>query len=153
VVLKKVQKPKIMLPVRFHNTTAPNFSNLFDEFFSKDNEYNASCSATTPSVNIIESNDSFTVQVAAPGLEKKDFNVAVDGKSLTISSEKEIEALKEGDKFRKKQFSFSKFKRTFSIPDSLDGENIKADYKSGILNVAIPKKEPVKKEVKQIKVG
>ncbi|MBL4703126.1 MAG: Hsp20/alpha crystallin family protein [Flavobacteriales bacterium] len=142
-----------MLPVRFHNTTAPNFSNLFDEFFGKDMEYNASCSTTMPSVNIIESNEAFTIQVAAPGLEKKDFNVAVDGNKLTISSEKELEGLKDGEKFRKKQFSFSKFKRTFSIPEVLEGDKINAEYNSGILNVTIPKKEPVKKEIKQIKVG
>ena len=142
-----------MLPVRFHNTTAPNFSNLFDEFFGKDMEYNASCSTTMPSVNIIESNEAFTIQVAAPGLEKKDFNVSVDGNKLTISSEKELEGLKDGEKFRKKQFSFSKFKRTFSIPEVLEGDKINAEYNSGILNVTIPKKEPVKKEIKQIKVG
>ena len=142
-----------MLPVRFHNTTSPNFSNLFDEFFGKDVEFNASCSTTTPSINIIEKNESFVIQVAAPGLDKEDFNVTIDGSKLTISSEKEIDKLEEGEKFRKKQFSFSKFKRTFSIPELLDMESINAEYRSGILNVTVPKMEAVKKEAKQIKVG
>ena len=88
-----------------------------------------------------------------PLLEKKDFDVSVNGGKLTVSSIKEVEGLKEGETYRRKQFSYSKFKRTFSIPESLDGEKIKADYKSGILNISIPKKEPVKIEVKQIKIG
>ena len=143
-----------MLPVKFHNTTVPSFSNLFDEVFGKDYQVNASCSSSTmPSVNIKESNDDFTIQVAAPGLDKEDFKVEYDNNKLIISSEKEIEESKEGEVFRRKQFSYAKFKRTFSIPESLDGEKISAEYKSGILNVVVPKKEPVKKEVKQIKIG
>lgn len=144
-----------MLPVKFHNTTVPSFSNLFDEFFGKDVEFNGSTNGNTtmPSVNILENEEAFTIQVAAPGLDKKDFNVQMDGRKLTISSEKEVEELKEGEKYRRKQFSFASFKRTFNIPEGLDAENIKASYKSGILNVVVPKKEPVKKEVKQIKIG
>lgn len=143
-----------MLPVRLHNTAVPHFSNLFDEFFGRGVEgATASCATTSPSVNIVENENAFTIQVAAPGLEKEDFNVSVDGNKLVISSEKEIEKLNEGDKFRRKEFSYSKFKRTFTIPESLDGEKITANYKSGILNVAVPKREIVKKEATQIKIG
>ncbi len=127
---------------------------MFDEFFGKDYDWKVENESTTmPSVNIKESEANFTIEVAAPGLEKKDFKVEVDDRKLTISSEKEIEELKEGETFRRKQFSYSKFKRTFSIPETLNADDVKATYKSGILNVVIPKKEPVKKEVKQIKIG
>ena len=108
----------------------------------------------TPAVNIIEDNHDFKVEVAAPGLCKKDFKVQVEKNVLEISAEKEAEEVIENRRYLRKEFNFSEFKRTFSLPSSVDTEKIKASHKDGILTVEIPKKdEAIVKPRKQIEIG
>lgn len=143
-----------MLPVRFHNRMVPSFgtefSDLFDDFFKKDFP---AVGTAVPSINIVETADCFRIDVAAPGLEKEDFNVEVKDNKLTIASEKEIESLKEGETLRRKEFSYAKFRRTFIIPLKLDSSKIEANYKSGILSVHVPRKEEVHTEARKISIG
>lgn len=146
-----------MLPTRFNNSMIPTFSNdfndLFEGFFRNNNECRTTVkSSTSPAVNIVEKKDAFEIQVAAPGLDKKDFEVSFEDKRLTISSSKEIEKLEDTDTVRRREFSYSTFKRSFTIPENLDASSITAEYKSGILNVTVPKKEQVKKEAINIKI-
>jgi len=141
-----------MLSTRFNNTTVPNISNLFDELFSRDIDANAPCSRN-PSVNIIESENEYKIQMAAPGLEKSDFKVETEDRKLIISSDKDKVSLENGETYRKKEFSFGGFKRVFSIPNSLDNKNIVASYNSGILTVIVPKKDPVQAEVTKIEIS
>jgi len=141
-----------MLSTRFHNTAVPSFSNLFDEVFNRDIDSNSSCS-TSPSVNIIENEKEYRIQMAAPGLERKDFKVETEDRKLIISSDKEKMSMENGETYRKKEFSFTGFKRVFSIPNSLDNTKIQASYNSGILTVIVPKKDPVKAEVTKIEIS
>lgn len=140
-----------MLQTRFNNTTAPHFQDIFDDFFGKGIGVNEGYS-NGPAVNIIESTKEFKIQVAAPGLEKKHFNVEIEERKLTISSEAEIGKVLEGDVYRKRQFSISKFKRVFTLPERIDENAIIAKYSSGILVLTIPKVEKVK-DLKQIKIN
>src|SRR4026208_1007731 len=72
---------------------------------------------TIPAVNIKETGDSFLVEMAAPGMEKKDFKIELDGNALTISSEKQNESEeKEGENYNRKEFSYQSFYRTFNLP-------------------------------------
>ena len=108
----------------------------------------------TPAVNIIEGNNEFRVEVAAPGLCKEDFKVHVEKNVLEISSEKKDEKVIEDKKYLRKEFYYSEFKRTFSLPSTVDSEKIKATYKDGVLMVEIPKKdEAVINPRKQITIG
>lgn len=121
------------------------FPVLSDSFF-RENFLNDSDWATCPAVNIAEDGESFHIEVAAPGLAKDDFNIHVEKRMLEISSEKETSSETKDSKYHRKEFSFSSFKRTFSLPEYADMDNIKASYTNGILNVTIPKLEQAKEK-------
>lgn len=107
-----------------------------------------------PSVNITETDKEFKIELAAPGLEKKDFKVEMDKDLLTISSEKEEEKKEEKKNFYRREFSYNSFSRSFTLPENVLGDKIDAKYENGILRLSIPKKEvAVSKPVKEIKVS
>lgn len=111
-------------------------------------------SIKAPSVNIIESSKEYKVELAAPGLEKKDFKIEVDNRVLTISSEKEEERNEEDENFRRREFSYSSFSRSFQLPEDVIADKIDAKYDEGVLKLSIPKKEEsMSKPKKQIKVS
>jgi len=119
-----------------------------DEFFNRDllSEMDLGESMSMPAVNVIEDKDAFRIEVAAPGLEKKDFKIDVDDKLLTISSEKEISKESKDSNYLRKEFSYTSFRRSFTLPDIVDADKIKASHKDGILTITIPKKEEAKKK-------
>lgn len=111
-------------------------------------------SANIPSVNIKETDREFSIEVAAPGREKKDFQIALESNMLTISSEKEEEKKEEKEDFKRREFSFTSFSRSFTLPDNVLPDKIEAKYENGILHLALPKKEmTVSKPGKEIKVS
>jgi HSP20 family protein len=127
-------------------------SSLFDDFFTRDlanwgMNNNSATSTTIPAVNIRETNDSFEVEMAAPGMTKEDFKVELDGNQLTISSEKKFgNEEKEENRYTRQEFSYQSFQRTFQLPkDVVDAERINAKYQNGVLHLSVPKKEEVKK--------
>ncbi len=105
-----------------------------------------------PAVNIEETEDVFIVALAAPGKIKEDFEITLDNDVLTIASEvKQEEAIENKEKrFTRKEFSYSSFKRTFNIPDTINTADITADYKNGILSVTLPKREEAKEQPKRL---
>lgn len=108
----------------------------------------------SPSANISEDEKSYTVELAAPGLNKKDFKVVFDNKILTISAENEEEFNEEQDNYRRREFSYSSFSRAFQLPVDILEDKIEAVYKDGILRLEIPKKEvTVLKPKKEIKIS
>lgn len=146
----------IMSLVRFSNQKP----SLFDRFFENDmldwtNRNFSSTNTTLPSVNIIENDDSFEVEVAAPGFEKNDFNVELNNAVLTVSSEKQIEnETKDDERFTKREFSYQSFSRSFTLPETVESDKITAKYENGILNIVIPKKEEAKpKPIIQIAIS
>lgn len=144
-----------MIPMlRSRGSSVPS---LVDAFFGDDflsNFFDNTNIGTVPAVNIIESKDDFAIEVAAPGLEKKDFNVDVHNNVLTISSQKEFKDEQRDEKVMRREFSYTAFKRSFSLPDGADSDKIKASYKDGILTVTIAKKEEAKeKPARQISIS
>ncbi len=132
---------------------------FFDRFFENDlldyaNRSYSDTNTTLPAVNIKESEDSFEVEMSAPGFEKKDFQIELRNRMLTISSEKKVEnETKENQNFTRREFSYQSFSRSFTLPEIVEGEKIEAKYANGILRVIIPKKEEAKpKPIKQIKI-
>lgn len=132
------------------------FPKVFDEFFDNDvlpDFFDKESKTNIPAVNVMEEADKFKIDVAAPGLEKKDFNIDLDNNVLTISSEKEAKKEDESEKFVRREFSYSAFKRSFTLPDSVDSDKITAAHKDGVLTISIPKKEEaVEKPPKKIDI-
>ena len=134
---------------------------LFDDFFNRD-FFNwgisnfSDTNTTIPNVNIKETPENFEVEVAAPGMDKKDFKIELDGNMLTISSEKTNQQTenKEDEKYSRKEFSYQSFQRTFNLPkEVVDSEKIEATYNNGLLHLTIPKKEEAKqKPPRQIQI-
>jgi HSP20 family protein len=128
----------------------------FNGFFGKDlfNElYNPVFSGSTPAVNVLEGVDGFKIELAVPGLQKGDFKLNLDKNQLTISATREQNAESENEKYTRREFKYGSFQRTFTLPNSVDGEKILAAYTDGILTVTLPKREEAKdKPVREIEI-
>lgn len=126
---------------------------LFDDFFNRDmfnwtNSNFSDTNTTIPAVNIKETAENYVVEVAAPGMSKKDFKVELDGNLLTISSEKSHQKEEsEVERYARKEFSYQSFQRTFTLQkEVVDIEKIQAKYENGLLHLLIPKKEEAKQK-------
>lgn len=122
---------------------------LFDDFFKPwnewfDNDRFINRMVTMPPVNITENGNHYSVSLAAPGLKKDDFNVKLEGNMLTISSEKEENKEVKDEKFNRKEYSYSSFSRSFTLPDDVKAEGIEANYEDGVLKIKLPRKEEAK---------
>jgi len=138
-----------MTLIRTNRDLFPALSGMFDDFFNTEmNDWRqsnfSSTNTTLPKVNIMENDDGFQVEMAAPGMTKNDFNINVEQNILTISSNKEAEGKDENSRYTKREFAYQSFQRSFTLPDTADGEKISAKYENGILAVNIPKKEEAK---------
>lgn len=115
------------LPNRFFNGSLFDFD---DDFFT-----------STPLVNITENESEFKLDLSAPGINKEDFKIDLENGILTVSSEKgELDTIEE-ENFRRREFSYNSFSRTFALPDNIDENKIVAKYVNGILELLLPKKE------------
>jgi HSP20 family protein len=107
-----------------------------------------------PAVNIRENEKDYELELAVPGMKKEDFNVEVDNNVLTISADVNSENAVEEDNFTRKEFSYSSFKRAFTLPETIDEDQIKASYEDGVLKFALPKKkEALPKPKRMISIG
>ena len=134
--------------------TTPWFPSLFDEFFTRDFGIDlAPRTHNLPAVNISEKEDSFHLELVAPGKEKKDFDVDLEEDTLTISTSSENETVEDDTQFTRREFDYASFQRSFRIPETIDTKNIKANYKNGLLSIVLPKrKEAIPEPKKQIEI-
>lgn len=131
----------------------PSFSSVFDDFFGSNYNKGVKTGTTVPAVNLKENEKNYTIELAAPGLKKEDIKIDLNENVLTISSEKKDEKTEEEKgKFTRKEFSFSSFSRSFTLPENANAEAINASYTDGVLNIDIPKKEVEKSSPKQIDI-
>lgn len=129
----------------------------FNGFFGKDlfNElHNPAFAGSVPAVNVAEGIEGFKIEVAAPGLQKGDFKLNLEKNQLTISAQKEQKEEESDEKYTRREFKYASFQRTFTLPNSVDGEKIGATYADGILTVALPKREEAKeKPAREIEIA
>jgi HSP20 family protein len=141
-----------MTPAKKMGNASLSVPMLFDDFFSRElfnwgNSNFSNTKTTVPSVNIKETSESFEVEVAAPGMEKKDFNITLDGNLLTISSQKEHRSQNTEDNYTRREFSYQSFQRSFELPkDVVNEEGITAGYENGVLHLTVPKREEAKQK-------
>ena len=136
----------------------PTWSNWIDDIFNRDLPSvftsNFNTGITLPKVNIKETSDAFVVDMAVPGLKKSDFHIDLDNQVLSISTEMKEENEHKEENFTRREYGYSSFKRTFSLPESVDENKIDASYKDGILSIHLPKKEEAKqKPARTIKIS
>jgi len=123
---------------------------LFSDFFRPWNEWFDEGSSkgrtlNVPAVNITDNKDDFKVSLAVPGMKKDDFNIDVEGNMLTISCEKEDKKEEKDARYTRKEYNYSSFSRSFTLPDEVNREKIDASYDDGVLKLTLPKKEEAKK--------
>jgi HSP20 family protein len=139
--MKTVNKNSIWLPGLLDNFL---FDNKLDAF---NNNYET---FSTPAVNITENLPNFVVELAAPGLQKQDFTIEVEEDTLRIASKKVEEKKEETNDpyFKRREFNYKSFERSFKLPENIKTEEIQANYENGILKITLPKEE--KKALKKM---
>lgn len=127
---------------------------IFNDFF--DNDWMEKANATAPAINVIESDNDYKVEVAAPGMTKNDFNIQLgDENNLIISMEKKVESENNGNeganksnenkKYLRREFSYTKFHQSLYLPENVDKDKISANVTDGVLNIILPKYTPEEK--------
>lgn len=115
---------------------------LLDEIFKPDwNGGIQNFNTSVPAVNIKEAETGFTLEMFAPGLRKEDFNIEIDQRTLSISSELQTETEENQEIYSRKEYSINSFKRTFNLPETVNFDAIEANYENGILQLRLPKRE------------
>lgn len=143
-----------MTLVNFNNrtrNTAPYFNNVFDSLFSDAINKNQSVNKT-PGVNILATETAFILELAAPGLDKSDFQISVKKENLSVWAEKKTADTSVEKNYSRKEFDYYSFARSFVLPENADAEKITAEYVNGILTISIGKKVDIQPETKEIKV-
>jgi HSP20 family protein len=137
----------------------PEVPSFFDDFEMRDffrPFYGTGGMRTIPAVNVKETDKSFELELAVPGMKKEDFKIELQNDTLTISAERE-EKKEEKDKedsYSRREFSYRSFSRSFSLPEKLvDGEHISANYRDGILRLSVPKTQKESKAPKRIEIS
>lgn len=135
------------------------FPSIFDSFLNEDWPVNAGISDganSIPAVNIKESEKSFSLELAAPGFSKENLKIDLEENLLTLYAEVKVENTEDQgaentEKYTRREFNYRSFKRSFTLPETVDVNNIEAEYKNGILYVLLPKVEKAKTQ-KQISI-
>ena len=144
-----------MTLVKFNNGHKNHLANpFFNDVYSvlNDSFFSEKFASKVPAVNISESDNQFDVELAVPGLKKEDFKINLDKNVLSVSAEKKTETTDETKKFSKREYNYTSFSRSFTLPESADQTKIEADYTDGILKLTIAKKEEAKVQAREIAV-
>ncbi|HCE56285.1 MAG TPA: heat-shock protein [Prolixibacteraceae bacterium] len=133
---------------------------FFDRFFNNElmdwsNSNFSGTNTSLPAVNVRETIDEFVIELAAPGMDKKDFKISFKNNVITISSEKEDKKEEKKDNYTRREFSYQSFQRSFTVPENaILSDKIAASYNNGILEVKLPKREEVKPQPeREIKIS
>jgi HSP20 family protein len=132
----------------------PDLSSSLMDFFNEGRDWGNGWNTRLPATNITEGDKAYYLEIAAPGLQKDDFNLSVDNQQLTISCQREEKSESKEEQYTRREFNYSSFTRSFVLPESVNSDRIKASYKDGVLKIEIPKKEAtIKTPRKQISVS
>jgi HSP20 family protein len=132
--------------------TFPALRNMLDNFWNNDlmNDELYKTGRMMPSVNVKETEKEYQIEVAAPGMKKQDFNIAVENGILTISADVKDEKEEKKDNYTRREFSYSSFTRSFTLPQDVDENNIQARYENGVLYLNIVKTKETKPQKRTI---
>lgn len=132
------------------------FGDLFEDMFSSDIGKifgSNDVPMVAPKVNIKETDNAFELEMMVPGHDKKDLYIAIENNVLSVSAEVEKEELKEGERFTRKEHIKSSFTRRFTLPEDVQEEKVKAEFKNGMLNITIPKEKEAEKVSRTVRIS
>src|SRR6185312_2320892 len=138
-------------PEKRNSSLLPGFNDVFESIFN-DTFFNDRMITRVPAVNISESENNYHIELAAPGLKKEDFKLNLDRNQLSISVEQSADHQDEQKNYNKREYSYSSFVRSFTLPESADDSQINATYTDGILRIDITKSEEAKMVRRQIQI-
>ena len=128
----------------------PFFNDVFDSILN-DTFIGDKLISRVPAVNIAENENEFHIELAAPGLKKEDFKINLDKNVLSVSADKKVENV-EGTKFSKREYNYTSFTRSFTLPETVDHSKINAEYTDGVLKLTVAKREEAKFQSREIAV-
>ncbi len=139
--------------IKFNPRRVPMVRNGFFNLLDTDDFFNAPVwkgDLEEPAMNVKETKTGFEVELAAPGYDKKDFEVSVNEGCLTVSAEKSSSVEEKEEEYTRKEFNYSSFNKSISLPENVEDGKVKATYKDGILKLDILKKKESKQKVKKV---
>ena len=132
------------------------FDRFFNDFFLTPKATNGNGEgflSNVPAVNIEEKDKQFDINVAAPGMKKDDFKIEIDEGIMTISAETKEEHESQNDNFTRREYNYSSFSRSFTLPENINEDEVRAKYEDGVLKISIPKTEEVKQKSRLIDIS
>lgn len=140
-----------------HQPVNGSFNTFMDDFFQGfpsllKNDFATNGFMQNPPVNIKENEENYFLEVVAPGFEKEEFKISLENNLLTIAADKKIESEDRSEKQLRQEYKHKSFKRSFTVDEKINSENIHAEYVNGILTLNFPKKQAVKPSTKQINI-
>ena len=133
-----------LTPIMRFNNTLGNFDDIFDNFLGltmRPNRYQTSSTqnitSTIPAANVFEGDEGYTIQIAAPGFSREDFNVKIEDNRLTVSAQIESYSNEESDNTHR-EFNYTNFSRSWTLPSDVNISAVNAGYEAGILNLDVP---------------
>lgn len=143
-----------MTVVRYKNRAngEPAFNNLIGDLFAPTPSLFRNEARQVAPVNIKETEKEYLLEIVAPGLAKEDFKISLEKNTLTVAVENKDETVNENEKFIRREYKQSAFKRSFTVDEKIDAEAVSAQYVNGVLTLNLPKKVDVKPATKQITI-
>jgi len=140
-------------PYRELNTLQERVNRLFHESVSgsEGRDESLATSNFAPAVDVYEDEHSVTLKIEVPGIDEKDIDVRIENRTLTVHGERKFEKEEKEENYRRVERQYGSFSRTFTLPNTVDTENVSADYEKGVLKIKLTKKAEAKP--KQIKVN
>lgn len=134
-------------------TNNPLVNEMMNTMYRRPAYQSNGCNYNRPAANIIENENDFSIELAVPGMNKEDFNIKLEDDILTISAEQKEMEEKDEKNFTRREFRYDGFSRSFTLPEIVDQEKIKADYKDGVLSLMLPKSKEAKVKGREIKIS
>ena len=138
-------------PYRELNTLQDRMNRLFNASFQEGRDESLTTSSFAPAVDVYEDEHNVTLKIEVPGIEEKDIDVRIENNTLTVHGERKIEKEEKEENYRRIERHYGSFTRTFTLPNTVDNDNVSAHYDKGVLKVRLAKKAEAKP--KQIKVN
>src|SRR5580693_5567862 len=124
-------------PYRELNTLQERVNRLFHESFSGGREESLATSSFAPAVDVYEDEHHVTLKIEVPGIDEKDIDVRVENNTLTVHGERKFEKEEKEENYRRVERQYGSFTRSFTLPNTVDTENVQADYDKGVLKVKL----------------